>query len=75
MSSGIEPLRKHHGTKLAALNVIGVLLVLSYRAPRTSLLGRELPIRLTTPMCDRVALHQGTFGQLRTSRADSRATG
>jgi len=26
--------------------------------------GRELPIRLTTPMCDRVALHQGTFGQV-----------
>ena len=28
-------------------------------------MGRELPIRLTTPMCDRVALHQGTFGHER----------
>ncbi len=27
--------------------------------------GRELPISLTTPMCDRVALHQGTFGHNR----------
>jgi len=26
-------------------------------------LGRELPIGMTTAMSDRVALHQGTFGQ------------
>ena len=32
-------------------------------------LGRELPIRLTTPMCDRVALHQGTFGHEKTLSA------
>jgi len=32
---------------------------------RVSGSGRELPIRMTTTMSDRVALHQGTFGQKR----------